>query len=431
MRSIKPIIPGQALTADQLNSIKSEVAKRMTGGKGINVSNVGNRIIVSRKRDQIIPRGQPFYGQVWKFTLGLGAQWTYNAYTDIAANPELGSCLDLTPDSNGVSCIFGNASPINGGSFRIRIDSSGNRVWYKVASVSNNSPGRRGSHDTYNGGSYVTNLSHGYYEAVSHVIADGSTNWELPFHLPGFSYETYGCAFDGSLHYIMERLSTSPTTSSFYSVTTGAFKTLLFTSNLQYPDMMICNSLDLWCSGLYTTAGAVTYQVWKANTSGTVIWGFKTATSTTSTSQLYGRLGFSAGCGTDCYVDGSNNVYATGHRSNTWTGSAGVYASLWVLDDSGVLQWTFDSGRGLFGVCVDETNGYVYVCGDRSNGWPGAAGQYATIWKLDILGVLIDTYDTGTAYTPVTTYDQELARMMVIRQEGTALYVGGWSGGHK
>lgn len=40
------------------------------------------------------------------------------------------------------------------------------------------------------------------------------------------------------------------------------------------------------------------------------------------------------------------DLYVIGARSNAWTGSAGRYATIWRLDQSGAIQWAYDTAAG-------------------------------------------------------------------------------------
>lgn len=54
-KAIKPIRPGEYLPADVIARLQNAIAEVIVGGRGINVSRQGNRIVIERTGNQIIP----------------------------------------------------------------------------------------------------------------------------------------------------------------------------------------------------------------------------------------------------------------------------------------------------------------------------------------------------------------------------------------
>ncbi|KKL78485.1 hypothetical protein LCGC14_2024330, partial [marine sediment metagenome] len=75
------------------------------------------------------------------------------------------------------------------------------------------------------------------------------------------------------------------------------------------------------------------------------------------------------------------------------TRDAGTPASVWAYDDSGNALWVYDTGGNTNKVVTDSSNN-IYVVGVRANG----SGANKTLWKLNSIGVLTDSYLHDTAF---------------------------------
>lgn len=412
---------GEKITADLLNQIKRGVSQRIIGGKGIRVQEVGGRTIISRKREQIVPQSSKS-GHVWGLNSNLRVRWAYDATdieTDAGGASAMFCCPDLCVTANEVCASF-SAVGAPGDSCKTvaQFTTAGVKEWgfyvYGQAGT-----WARGVHDLSK--AVGTNLVYGMFnftsptfQTIQAVNDSGSVAWTTSLELYDVSYSYspgYGCTYDGSDFWLcLNRTAGGLHDEYLYRVSATGTKELTVSSRDFSPDRMLVIGSDLYCAGGSNSV----YGVSKFSTSNVLDWEFSTGSASVPDAN-WSRKGFQGGA-TDVCVDGDSNVYAVGFRRNDWTGAGGTYASVWALNDSGTLLWTWDSGAHLEGCCLH--GGYLYVCGRRSNSWTGGS-EYRNIWKLDLDGNLIASVDLGVnvATTPRGT-------VWVIRSNGTHLFCG-------
>lgn len=415
----REIRPGDRITADYLNQLRDGVRRAIVGGKGINVSQVGKRIVIERKRDQIIRRGGARYGNIWKLTTSLGLTWLFDQWEVTTATAHVVQCGDL--DIKSPNLIAARRDAVANNQIHTMFDAI-------LVSLSDK--------DTYTSAANITSsfgiqrIINTQLDDFAFVRIDGIHYYDnlSPPHQAwlffGSSLESYsGLAYDSSGGYFYTigfRSTLGGTTSKLYKCNTSGLSvaTNTLADDLVGPDMLLYTNSALYLAGVVApslSAATATFQ--KMSTSGVVTWGYLSGPSTAPSGNISRRQ--NAGGGTDIiYLSGY--AYGVGFRSEDWTGSSGAgdWASVWKLDDStGALVWSYDTGGDAFGVCTDGA--YIYVCGERNKNW-GAGTRYATIWKLDVDGALVATYDTGRN----NFVDDETGFAYVIRHHDGYLYVG-------
>jgi len=82
----------------------------------------------------------------------------------------------------------------------------------------------------------------------------------------------------------------------------------------------------------------------------------------------------------DVFVDSSENIYVVGARTSDKT--------VWKLNSSGEVQWSYDIVNGIARKVVVDSSGNVYIAGERNY-------SNKSVWKLNSSGVLQWSYDTG------------------------------------
>lgn len=128
---------GKPIPADLLNRVIGGVSKRMIGGKGIKVSQVGNRIVVGSRKKQIVPLNRPYGGSVWKLkkTDGRvlwGADVTGQGATYFENENHVMRDIDI--DDDGIIYVCGDQSndwdTVNGSNASVwRLNQAGKIIW--------------------------------------------------------------------------------------------------------------------------------------------------------------------------------------------------------------------------------------------------------------------------------------------------------------
>lgn len=399
----REIRKGQRLSAEYLNSLRSAVGQVIVGGKGINVTRTGNRLVIERKRDQIIPRLRRRTGNVWKLSKELGLQWVYDGWEDISSStPHMVTCGDIAVTDSRVAVL--RKDNINASSIYTLRDitriSAGSGTLIDSGFINAGTNFGRGRLFMLNAGNDVL-----------HDNVQGIWYWTSPttlaWHYPSIAAAFHGIGYDGNYIYTTKAGSTR---STFIKLDPSGGTELAATlmADGHQVDRILIEGSDFYLAG-YSSIPATCH---KCNGTGGIVWSYNAGT--VSSSSNYRRDSTHLGC-TDVTLF-SGDTYWTGIRNDDWTGSSGVgdNASLWKLDSAGALVWAWDSGGDLFGCCSDGE--YLYVCGERNN----ASGTYATIWKLDFDGNVIASYDTGRD----NFNDTEVGFAYVIRCNSTHLYVG-------
>ena len=72
--------PGDPLEAARLNELKAAARNMIIGGKGIAVTHIGGKVVVSRRPSQIVPKPPIFTGTVFKMVALTGKiKWAFNS----------------------------------------------------------------------------------------------------------------------------------------------------------------------------------------------------------------------------------------------------------------------------------------------------------------------------------------------------------------
>ncbi len=91
--------------------------------------------------------------------------------------------------------------------------------------------------------------------------------------------------------------------------------------------------------------------------------------------------------GTDCMYH-SDYYYVTSRGNGTPDN-----VTLWQFSLTGSVNWSKKFSNQITGLWADS-DGVRIVC-NRTNDWPGAAGEYASVWKLDHSGSVVWSYDAS------------------------------------
>jgi hypothetical protein len=324
----KPLRRGDKVPADWLNQLAKQVQTSIRGGKGINVRTAAGGVVVDDTRERIIPKQEGFPADVF-FVNNAGV---------------------LRKHKNFYGALVPFARGLQRNSSGLFVQANHNADW----------AGPAGTVDAD-----LLRLNTNIKVLNAQLLAElglGATFWinDLILYRTG--------------------TSTAPDPNLFKYDDT--FTVLWSVTSPTDPTGIHSNGSDLYIKRYIASAASV--EKIDAAT-GAVVWERKVGTS-------IGNEGLF------CSSDGG--VVATGTRNNTWDGALGAFATFIKYDSAGTLDWSFDTGASAGATAIEEIAGDFVLCGQRSDAWPSSGGVFATVWYVNSSGVVQWSFDTGqTAFT--------------------------------
>ncbi len=140
--------------------------------------------------------------------------------------------------------------------------------------------------------------------------------------------------------------------------------------------------------GLQAFGGIDRGNVWRLSEGGTPLWSWDSDVD--GSNDINGVTTF------------GNSVYVCGEQSNVWKGTDGSLATVWKLDSSGNVVWSYDTGTraGEGAVSIAADADFVWVGGISTNNWDGTDGTFPALWKLNASdGSLVWVWGIGSMRT--------------------------------
>lgn len=379
----KPFTKGEPLSADRLNSIVSAVKRRIIGGKDIFVSDIGSRLIVSRKTVETTEIERP--DMIFKIKKSnMQTVWQYSKFRPpIHSTQALYSVWDIAIANGLIAYIGGNTdmSPAV-------IDTERNLVWEHTES---SIPTFRVAIDT-DGNVYT---AFGDSSGIKKFDNAGNFVWQVATRTT-FPFSNYNRGIAADTNYVyagasnatsgnLDKLNASDgsldtsmgSTAAQYGAMdiqiVGSYVYIVYAQKLRrYPvgggapselNVATGNCCHLSVSGAYAaTCGQDKAYLLNSDMTGSYLWSYGMGQYFGST--LYLTLN---GYGNPCVVD-STNVYVGCPRNKDWDDAGSRrYASIVKLDLDGnyVAHWDNRHIGGVRCMCSDDE--YLY-CGTQASG---------------------------------------------------------------